>query len=300
MTPTRPFVDIAPLGGSPIRLHPGDVIGRTPGAAWCLDDPRVSELHAYVSLRGGRLMLLGLRGRLMVDGSLVAETPLRAGQEIQLAPSLAVQVRAVRVPSQVLAVVLPGQPSQVLTQTCAVTGDHGATLVPGFHPQAPLQFWSQGTTWRVRDPDGSVHEAAEGQAWSLQGGSVRIVSLATHQASATTTRDGLGAPLHIQASFDTVHITRQDGVSAMLVGRGAQVVSELIALGGTAPWDVLAGEIWGREEPAARLRPRFDVTVQRLRKKLSDAGLSSDLVCPTGAGQLTLRLRPHDVVESDG
>ena len=37
-------------------------------AALHLDDPRVSEAHAMVSIRGSELKLLALRGRFQIDG----------------------------------------------------------------------------------------------------------------------------------------------------------------------------------------------------------------------------------------
>lgn len=40
-------------------LGPGDRIGRLASAALTIDDARVSEAHAMISLRGGELRLLG-------------------------------------------------------------------------------------------------------------------------------------------------------------------------------------------------------------------------------------------------
>ena len=65
--------------GSARELRPGDIIGRMRGAALCLDDPRISEAHALVSLRGSTLRLLALRGRMSVDGKPRSDAVLEPG-----------------------------------------------------------------------------------------------------------------------------------------------------------------------------------------------------------------------------
>lgn len=57
-----------PAGREHDVVH-GDVVGRLWTAALQLDDGRVSEAHAMVSLREGQLQLLPLRGALAVGGT---------------------------------------------------------------------------------------------------------------------------------------------------------------------------------------------------------------------------------------
>ncbi len=50
-----------------------------------LDDPRISEAHALLSLRGGALHLLSLRRMIAVDGKPVSGVELRRGLVVALA-----------------------------------------------------------------------------------------------------------------------------------------------------------------------------------------------------------------------
>ncbi len=56
-----------PDGGA-FELAPGDIIGRLDSAAMPLADARVSEAHAMISLREGRLQMIALRGGLALAG----------------------------------------------------------------------------------------------------------------------------------------------------------------------------------------------------------------------------------------
>lgn len=80
MLPSASFTllhDAHPGTARRVDRAPGDLIGRLPGAALQIADPRVSEAHAMVSLRAGELVLLALRLQ-------CSETPSarsRAGEE---------------------------------------------------------------------------------------------------------------------------------------------------------------------------------------------------------------------------
>ncbi len=65
----RAFVRFQLPDGTQRDLYPGDIIGRLWSAALHVDDARVSEAHALVSLRGRELQLLALRGRFAVDST---------------------------------------------------------------------------------------------------------------------------------------------------------------------------------------------------------------------------------------
>ena len=94
-------------------LGPGDRIGRLASAALTIDDARVSEAHAMISLRGGELRLLGLRGLFVVDGPPVQEVTLREGLEVQLAPGVSLEVLEIELPDAVLALQSDELPRQV-------------------------------------------------------------------------------------------------------------------------------------------------------------------------------------------
>ena len=62
----RAYVQLRLTDGQRRDLGSGDIIGRMPTAALVLDDARVSEAHALITLRAGELRLLPLRGRCAV------------------------------------------------------------------------------------------------------------------------------------------------------------------------------------------------------------------------------------------
>jgi len=70
--------------GEEVELEPGDIVGRMPRCDLRIEDPRISEAHALVSLRGPTLKLLVLRGRISVGGKTVTEVALSAGQRFLL------------------------------------------------------------------------------------------------------------------------------------------------------------------------------------------------------------------------
>lgn len=77
--------------GVMVDVGPGEIIGRSPMAALCLEDPQISEAHSLVSLRGQSLMLLGLRGRFRVPGKIQTEVVLTNGLRIELAPNIEIE-----------------------------------------------------------------------------------------------------------------------------------------------------------------------------------------------------------------
>jgi len=287
-------------GGTTVLL-PGDLIGRSATAALSIDDPRISEVHAYLSLRGGQLVLLALRGRLGVDGKVVRRVPLRAGLKVQLARDLALHCRGVHLPDRVLAIEGDGLPRQVLEGTCSLVFDPDPTLEPGYVSHAPLQLWTHDGTWRARLRDGDIRQVSPDQSWTFGERSFRPVWVPV-DATGTTPTEAAGRlrpPLVLRARYDSVQIERDDEVILLLSGRSAQVLSELIAFDGPVRWETLAAEIWGRTQDPVSLRPKLDVTVGRLRRKLASAGLPTDMVHSDGCGHLQLVLEPRDRVHAE-
>ncbi len=100
------------------ELGPGDIIGRLSTASLLVDDARVSEAHAMVSLRGGELKLLALRALFAIDGKPLRELTLTEGQRIELARDLALEVEEVVLPTEVLVLDMPGLGRQPLPGAC--------------------------------------------------------------------------------------------------------------------------------------------------------------------------------------
>ena len=103
-------------------LHPGDFVGRSSSAALYIDDARISEAHALVSLRGRELRFLQLRGRFALDGQQLGELTLREGLLIELAQGLTLEVLRVQLPPTLLALKGEGLPTQALHEISSQIG----------------------------------------------------------------------------------------------------------------------------------------------------------------------------------
>ena len=116
----RAFVRIRTPDAQTVVLGPGDIIGRLATAALHLDDGRISEAHAMVSLRGRELKLLALRGLFAVAGKPIDEIVLREGLAVELARGLEIYVEDVVLPTALLAIEGEGLPRQVLAGTSSL------------------------------------------------------------------------------------------------------------------------------------------------------------------------------------
>lgn len=297
----RPHALLETLDGDQLRLGHGDFIGRFWSAAWRIDDPRISEAHAAISLRAGELRLLGLRGRFRVADQVVAEVRLEPGVEVLLADGLGFVVRELALPAETLGLRVPGMPLLTLDGACSLHGGAQPRVVPGTQPDAAAWVWGDGDQWTLRLAGQAARPLLVGDAFVLDGARVEAVAVAQvpDGPGRTVVAGAFAAPLTIVARFDTVHIHSAGELRVTLDGLPARIVSELVALGGPVRWQVLAEELWGRDEEQARLRNRLDVALARLRRLLRDGRLRSDLVRMTGTGQIELLLHPRDRVQDD-
>jgi hypothetical protein len=295
----RPHVTLRAPDGGLHHLGHGDIIGRLWTAALTLDDARVSEAHAMVSLRGDTLRLLGLRGRFAVKGRPVSDVELRPGLRIALARGLELVVETVVLPDKVLAISAPGVGQRVLAGVCSVVVGPPPALLPGFQRGAAAHIWSTGEGWSVQKAGEPAQAIVPGDAFEAAGlrWSIRGLSLSAASPDATRARGGVHAPIRIVASYDTVHIHRAGEPTVALGGLPARILSELVAFDGPAPWAVVAGEIWRDLGDRHQLRRKWDVSLARLRAKLRGARLRDDLVCSDGKGNFELLLHPGDRVE---
>lgn len=280
--------------GATTRLRPGDLIGRSRSATLQINDPRISEVHAYVSLRGGGLVLLALRGALAVDGICAAEVQLEAGVEVVLAPGRVVTIAEIVVPDRVLAMSLDGG------QLRPLIGDllslrHDGTLVDGFDPTAAVRLWSTADQWYLDAGDGPEVVGASVQR-DIDGRAVRFAWVATNHVAASVTQGRSGfPPLRIISRWDSVQLQHAGAEPVLLAGLPARLLSELVAFGGSARWEHLAGELWSGQDPAS-VRARWDKVLASLRKKLSRGGIRPCLV-QTSCGICELVLFPMDHVD---
>ncbi len=275
-----------------VVLEPGDMVGRMATCALRLDDPRISEAHALVSRRREGLVLLALRGRLSVDGKPRTRVALEVGKRIVLASFLSVTVVARSCAEQHLGVATTtGTPVIPLARVVTVYDD-GRTPVGYFDPDGAAHVLGGVNGPRLRRA-GQPDLALEPDQ-ALPGG-VRLIAIepATPQAASTADRGQHDLALRIVVRFDSVQITTEAGSSMTLDGIAARVVSELAEIKAPVAWTELARLLW-KAPPDAAMRHRWDQLMLRIRQKLREAGVRSDLVRPNRNGLVELVLGPDD------
>jgi hypothetical protein len=292
--------------GREISVGPGAVIGRARVSDIWLDDGRISEMHAYVSLRGGELVLLSLRGRIRCDERAVSRVELRSGQTLELAPGVALRVTGVTRPAHVLALESLDFARQVLLGVTSLVLRPAPHLVVGAIVDADALFWSDGTTWRVRVGAGTVRQLRVGDEIELSGFTLRTVAVPTAGGAIPETSPAftVGSPaserLRLVSRGESVQLWR--GASSepcALRGLPARIVAELLAFGGPVRWEMLAEELWGKELATVVVRHRLDVALLKTRRLLATAGVRRDLIVSHRNGWIELNLYPGDVADDE-
>jgi len=299
MTTTRAFARLRLPDGTLADVGHGDLIGRTSGAALLLDDPRISEAHAIISLRRGDLFLLALRRLVAVDGAPISEVRLRAGVRIDLADGVAVTVVDVVTPARVLALRSAHLGTRLLAQVSSVTAGPPPRVVGRFVPGAPVHLWSVGDAWRLRTGEQPPRPVGPGDRFELDGVVFELFAVPIGELDHASTKAdaALDAPLRVVAFYDTVELHRRGRPPVVIGGTGARILSELVVCAGPVAWDVLAREVWPGDSDVAVLRHRWDVALGRLRTRLREGGMRADLVRADRSGQLSLVLYDGDRVD---
>lgn len=282
-----------------VAAAPGALIGRSYTADVRIDDGRISEIHAYVSLRASQLVILALRGRVRCDGRDVPRLELRTGQRIELAQGVTIDVTQVRLPEQVLALEGEGVARQVLLGVTSVVTRPAPHLVSGYVADAAALVWSDGLAWRARITGQRVRPLRAGDVLTVDGVTFRALAVpgAGAEAPETVPRAD-GDRLRIVSQFDSVQIWREGASEpCLLKGRPARLVAELLALGGPVRWEVLAQDLWNDGADAATLRHRLDITLMKTRRMLVAAGVRRDLVTSHRNGWIELLVFPGDVAD---
>jgi hypothetical protein len=283
--------------GREVTAGHGDLVGRLASAAVPIDDARISEAHALVSLRGTDLCLLALRGRFAVDGRPTDRVVLLPGMRIHLARRVALEVVEVVIPDAVLALEGPGLPTQMLPNTGSLVLVPETRLEGRYVSGAAATFWTIGSAWRYRIGDGPAQPLAPGDRLVVGERVFEARLVRTQKASSDATlREGrLAAPLQLVCRFDHVTITRRDQGVVTLAGIQARIVSELAEIADPVAWHAVAGGIWDGDRDT--MRRKWDMALARLRRKLRDAGIRQDLVLPDGNGNVQLLLYADDRCE---
>ncbi|MDX2090033.1 MAG: hypothetical protein SFX73_19405 [Kofleriaceae bacterium] len=285
-----------------VSAGPGAIVGRLYSADVRIDDARVSEAHAYVSLRGSHLVLLALRGRIRIDGRDVPRLELEDGQHIELALGVELVVEEVSIPDHVLALDIPGSPRQILLGVTSVVASPVPRLVSGYAPEAAAVLWSDGLAWRIQEGAQRGRPVRNGTVFVVGGVEIRAVVVAGARAGVVETVPRTAHDrLRIVSQFDTVHIWREDArAPCVLTGMPARLVSELLALGGPVRWTELVELLWRDEADPATLRHRLDILLMKTRRQLTAAGVRRDLLTSHRNGWIELLVYPGDTADDRG
>lgn len=292
-----------PLKQSVVAVHPGSFVGRLATAAIHIPDPRVSEAHALVSLRGNRLKLLALRGKLWVDDQPTDSVLLTQGARIALAEGILLFVEDVYVPPAALMLCGAEQgPVELVAATHSlIAGAPGRLrLVPEYIDGAAAHLWFSADALWIRRGRAEPEVLAIGRSYVVEGVTLQVISLPLSGTSDTVGSAGHPADasadgsLVLTARYTSVHL-HTAGTTVVIGGRPANLVSELVRFGGKpVPWEVAAREVWGAAADRMQLRQSLDRTIQRLRERLREASLRDDLVALDGTGNIELILHPTD------
>ena len=284
--------------GTLAQLGHGDLIGRLPSAALHLDDARLSEAHALVSLRGKTLKLLALRGRFAVDGKPVSEVDLTPGLTILLARDLPVVVEECVLPEGVLAIQGEGLSRQILSGVCSLVTRPRVALSSRYLGEAAAWIWSSGQDWRLRVAGQTSQPLEPDTEFTVDGRRFEVLTVALEQAGQARTQlgGGVATPIRLVSHYDTAHIYREGEPPVALAGISARVIGELVACGAPVSWKDVAASIWPAVDDRNQLRRKWDIAVSRLRNKLRDARIRPDLVRPDGTGNIELFLGAADEV----
>jgi len=315
--------------GQTVEALPGDIVGRSARADIRVNDPRVSEARALISLRERRLLFLRLRDPpFRCDGKKVSDFELRAGQTIELAPGVALRVLRVALPATTRAAFFTPEGGPPI----AATPRRGAlSLLAGPPPQvergyvdgAAAHLWKTGSEIYVQRAGEPPRPLRPGAAVAVAGGALSARDTSTgavHGASPTSgtqfapqdaieievvrTPRGRARAIRVRRGDRVAHITRiiQVQVMEILIAAHAEGAARL-------PDEPLAtavnsadggAEIWGApgEEPRGAGADQIEVNwrnhVRRIRDTLKARDIRTDLVCALGQQRYALRLRSGD------
>lgn len=280
--------------GSVVELGPGSIIGRMRRCELFIDDGRLSEAHALVSLRGGALVLLPLRGRLSLRDQAVSSLELESGQRIELAPGVVLEVLEVVLPDELLALRWGPLPEQVLLGTTSLVVSPSPGFRPGWVPDAAAWAWSDGSGFRLQVGGLRPGPLLPGDRAEIGGFHLEALARPLALASSAETFGVSPGPLKVVAHVQTVHLFRDGQPVVVLDGAPAQCISELVSFRGPVSWEVCARELWGAAVDTTLLRGRWDAMLLRLRRRLRSVRVRDDLVRCDRQGFVELVLHPGD------
>lgn len=298
-SPWLPGVVLEADDGAQFRVVAGDLLGRSPRSAVPLQDPRVSEAHALVSLRGDGFVLLGLRGTVWTGVRWGAEVPLVEGRSVRLADGIEFLVRHVQLPHAMLA--LQGFPDGLVVLNAPVWSLFVAPLRahPGFDGTARAWVWSSDGPWWRRSGEGEVVPLDVGDRFEVGTHLLDVVGVAVNEGrvTQTATERGQHPPLDIVIGEALTRI-RMAGRETTIGGRPHDILRHTALLTrhqDSVHWTEVAQCIW-RVNPTPHNWYRNRT---RLAAMLREAGLPHQLY-QMHQGRVRLHLRPEDRLTLQG
>ena len=288
-------------GGGELVAHPGDIVGRGVGAAVRLLDPRISEARALVRLRGRRLELVGLTGTLSTEEGEVDRLVLEEGRRVGLAPGVSLEVRAVELPEEALAIAVgDGEPVELERSVYAIVETAvGASLVTGFRGRAVATIWSDGRGWCLQEGAGAAPRALEEGMMVVLGSGVEIEVFAVSPGPGLPSTAGRGPAAELwrvqpgERGALLIAGDRRWRISGQK-GRILSILAEARLAGAAEPsWHELADRLWSAGDSAGsfdRQESRWSSALSRLNQRLADLGYPGRGVWMDGQGGVMLEI----------
>jgi hypothetical protein len=137
-----------------------------------------------------------------------------------------------------------------------------------------------------------------GAVLKLGAAEVGVVELPARKGGAapTASRGRFFPPMRVRVDFESTRVDAEGGRSLVILGRGADLLYQLVDFAVATEWALLAKAIWRREDDEVRLRWKFEKAVKDVRDELTAAGLRADLVASQG-GRYFLNLAEGDALE---
>ena len=249
-----------------------------------------------VSLRGDRLKLLSLRGRVVVAGHKVDSVELESGLEIHLSPTSTITVTDVVLPDHSVVLSASGLPATAIPSSVGIIAQPTPSLTHASNQAAQARLWLHGDRWNLEV--GTARQTLQiGDTFVVGGTRFHLARRALRGTAETADRSTVRPRgLQIIVRYESVHLFRNHAAPLLVDGIGARMISELSAFGVPVSWTMLAEAIWGTGVERPVLRKRLDGVLARLRRQLRKAEIRDDLVRSTGLGQIELFLLPGDTV----
>lgn len=266
--------------GSTGDFFAGTIVGRTWDCGIVVEHPQVSEVHALISLREGRLVLIALAGnKLQIDGVSHERVALKAGMVIELVKDVSIAVLDVSLADVSLALVgVADQPFELSRPYYSVTGGGSdpPRVVPGLTLDALAHLWIAGDSWFAKVAGGSAAVLEAGTSLTIGDRTLDVVEVPRHGIPATQRAPG-PLPNRVVLLPHTTELHYGSRV-VVLTGARAEVIWVLSYLDTNTTSADVCRELWPGKEELATKRKRFKQLMFTLRQQLAAEHVSTELV----------------------